>query len=169
MIRICIIGPDSTGKSTLCKQLSERYGYRWEKEYAREYIERLDRHYTLSDLHNISRQIIKQISKNYKEEVVLFDTELIIMKVWYLHVYKAVPDNVLEAIKAYPMDMYLILTPDISIEPDPVRENLDKRDYFFEWYIKEAMQTQRPYRIISGQGESRTQAAYDAINTFIRQ
>ena len=169
MVRIGIIGPESTGKSTLCRQLSELYGYRWEKEYAREYMENLDRPYTLSDLNNICRHIIKQISKVYKDDVVLFDTELLIMKVWYMHVYRVVPDQVLDAMKAYPMDYYLILTPDIAAEPDPVRENLDKREYFLEWYIQEVMQTQRPYRLISGQGDLRTHAAYEAINEFIKQ
>ena len=61
------------------------------------------------------------------------------------------------------MDVYLILTPDIAPEPDPVRENLDKREYFLEWYIREVQQTKQPYYLISGQGAARLQAATEAI------
>ena len=83
MIRVGIIGPESTGKSTLCRQLSEQHGYLWIKEYAREYVEALDRPYTRADLDAIAGHLIEQISTCYSEPVVLFDTELIIMKVWY--------------------------------------------------------------------------------------
>ena len=166
MIRVGIIGPESTGKSTLCRQLSELYGYKWIKEYAREYVEALDRPYTRDDLDAIAAHLIHQVATTYDEPVVLFDTELIIMKVWYVHKYGSVPDNVLRALRDYPMDMYLILTPDICAEPDPVRENLDKREYFLNWYIEEVKLTHRPYVLVSGQGSARTQAAAQAIESF---
>ena len=143
MIRVGIIGPESTGKSTLCRQLSEQYGYLWIKEYAREYVEALDRPYTRDDLDAIAAHLIHQVSTCYSEPVVLFDTELIIMKVWYVHKYGSAPDTILRALRDYPMDMYLILTPDICAEPDPVRENLDKREYFLNWYIEEVKLTHR--------------------------
>lgn len=163
MIRVGVIGAESTGKSTLCKQLAEQYGYRWVKEYAREYVERLARPYTEADLDKISRKLIEQISAKYDEQVVLFDTELIIMKVWYAHVYKHVPAEVEQAIRDYPMDAYLIMVPDLPAEADPVRENLDKREYFHEWYVREVQQTGLPYYLISGRGEERTRAAWKAI------
>ncbi len=166
MLRVGVIGPESTGKSTLCRQLSEQYGYLWIKEYAREYVEALDRPYTRADLDAIAGHLIEQISTRYNEPVVLFDTELIIMKVWYEHKYGSTPDAVLRALRDYPMDMYLILTPDICAEPDPVRENLDKREYFLNWYIEEVKLTHRPYVLVSGQGSARTLAAAQAIESF---
>ena len=62
MIRVGIIGPESTGKSTLCRQLSEQYGYLWIKEYAREYVEALGRPYTRADLDAIAGHLIEQVS-----------------------------------------------------------------------------------------------------------
>ena len=167
MIRVGVIGPESVGKSTLCRQLSERYDFRWVKEYAREYVEQLDRPYTVSDLDAISRHLIEQVSTDYDEDVVLFDTELIIMKVWYEHVYQYVPRELEQALRSYPMNMYLILMPDIAAEPDPVRENLQRREDFLNWYVQEVKQTNQPYYLISGQGEARTQAAYEAITDFM--
>lgn len=163
MIRIGVIGPESVGKSTLCRQLSERYGYRWIKEYARTYVEQLSRPYTYDDVQSIAQRQISEIKASYPEKVVLYDTELIITKVWMEHVYGKVAEEVIEALRAYPMDKYLLLAPDLPAEPDPVRENLDKRQYFFEWYEREIQATGVPYTIIRGEGETRIRNAYKAI------
>ena len=163
MIRIGVIGPESVGKSTLCRQLSERYGYRWIKEYARTYVEQLSRPYTFDDVQRIAQRQISEIKASYPEKVVLYDTELIITKVWMEHVYGKVAEEVIEALRAYPMDKYLLLAPDLPAEPDPVRENLDKRQYFFEWYEREIQATGVPYNVIRGEGETRIRNAYKAI------
>lgn len=166
MIHVGIIGAESTGKSTLCKILAERYGYTWIKEYARTYVEQLGRPYTYDDVLHIARQQISELHADYDKPVVLYDTELIITKVWMQHVYGKVAEEVEQAIQEQPMDLYLIMQPDIAAEPDPVRENLDKREYFHRWYIQEVKQTGRPYYVIGGAGKSRTQAAAAAIRSF---
>ena len=166
MIRIGVIGPESTGKSTLCRQLAEQYGYRWVKEYAREYVEALSRPYTYDDVLCIARRQISELQAAYPEQVVLYDTELIITKVWMQHVFGKVAPEVEQAIREQPMDLYLILAPDIEAEPDPVRENLDKREFFHRWYIREVRLTKQPYCLISGQGDARLQAAIEAINNY---
>jgi len=46
-IRIVVTGPESTGKTTLAKQLAEFYHGQYIQEYAREYIEKLPHPYTV--------------------------------------------------------------------------------------------------------------------------
>lgn len=174
MRRIGIIGPESVGKSTLCNTLSERCGYSWVAEYARGYVEALTRPYTYDDVCAIARRQIEELRQPLtfatrvgSKDVVLYDTELIITKVWMLHVFGKVAAEVEHYIQSQPMDLYLILMPDISAEPDPVRENLDKRDYFAQWYIREVERTRQPYYLISGQGEQRLAAAEGAITAFL--
>ena len=36
MIKVVVLGPESTGKSSLCAQLADHYKTGWVKEYARE-------------------------------------------------------------------------------------------------------------------------------------
>lgn len=168
MLRVGIIGAESTGKSTLCQQLSEQYGWLWIKEYARTYVENLRRPYTYDDVLHIARQQIAELGANYNEQVILYDTELIITKVWMQHKYGKVAAEVEQAIREQPMDLYLILAPDIAAQPDPVRENLDRREYFFEWYIREVEQTKRPYCIIRGTGNARSLAATKAIQALLK-
>ena len=161
MFRVGIIGPESTGKSTLAAYLAHRYGGVLVSEYAREYMETraCASAYTHEDVVNIARFQVQQleelsdaytkgIPRVYKNEVIFFDTELIITKVWFLHKYGECPAFVEEALQKYPMDVYLLCYPDMVWEPDPVRENPNIREYLFEWYEREIQALNIPYYII---------------------
>ena len=53
--KIVIIGPESTGKSTLCKQLAEHYKTLWCPEFAREYLLNHGKNYDFEDLFTIAK------------------------------------------------------------------------------------------------------------------
>ena len=159
--KIGIIGPESTGKSTLATYLAHRYNGVLVPEYAREYMEQLapTYEYTYEDVINIARIQVEHLQKLHssaaegipngcRRDIVFFDTELIITKVWFLHKFGHCPEFVEQALKAYPMDVYLLCYPDMEWEPDPVRENPDIREYLFDWYQKEIETLNIPYYII---------------------
>lgn len=165
MVKIGIIGPESTGKSTLATYLAHRYNGVLVPEYAREYMEAracacaCACAYTYEDVEHIAREQVQQLQnllsyahnserEKEKSEFVFFDTELIITKVWFLHKFGHCPDFLLEAIQAYPMDVYLLCYPDMEWEPDPVRENPEIREYLFDWYEREIQTLDIPYYII---------------------
>ena len=52
--KIVVIGPECTGKSTLCEQLAEHYNTEWVREYAREYLEKNGTNYRFEDLYEIA-------------------------------------------------------------------------------------------------------------------
>jgi len=147
-MRIGIIGPESTGKTTLAKHLAKRCRGTWVPEFARTYVEQLDRPYTREDVERIAHYQIGQLSADYGTEDVFFDTELIITKVWFLHRRWACPDWLDEAMRQYPMDHYLLLYPDIAWQSDPVRENGDIREELFRKYEEEILRTRVPYSIV---------------------
>ena len=161
MFRVGIIGPESTGKSTLASYLAHRYGGVLVSEYAREYMESrvCANAYTHEDVVNIAKFQVQQleklstafsegIPKGYRSDIVFFDTELIITKVWFLHKYGKCPDFVEQALHRYPMDTYLLCYPDMPWQPDPVRENPNIREYLFDWYEREIQALDIPYYII---------------------
>lgn len=53
--KVVILGPESTGKSTLCAQLAEHYHTLWVPEYAREYLLKHGMNYSFDDLLTIAR------------------------------------------------------------------------------------------------------------------
>jgi nicotinamide riboside kinase len=50
MMRISVTGPESTGKSWLAQHLAGHYKTLWVPEYARKYLESINRPYTYNDI-----------------------------------------------------------------------------------------------------------------------
>jgi len=53
--KIVVVGPESTGKSTLCRQLASHYQSMWCPEYAREYLLKNGTNYSYEDLLDIAK------------------------------------------------------------------------------------------------------------------
>ena len=151
MFRVGIIGPESTGKSTLARYLAKRYNGALVPEYAREYVEKKGTtEVTYDELCEIARH---QIGEQPESEVVFYDTELIVTKVWFDYAFGQVPEWLEEAIHAHPMDVYLLTYPDLPWVPDPARSNGsdDIRKELFERYEAEIQALGIPYYIITHQ------------------
>ena len=179
MFKVGIIGPESTGKSSLGQYLAKRYEATYVPEYARDYVAALRRPYTYEDVCHIARKQIEEIravvsgqwtvssgqwavgsgqwlvnsgqtTKRADNEVVFFDTELIVTRVWFDYVYGAAPDWLLSAMQQYKMDTYLLTYPDIPWIPDPTRENGsdEMRLQLFQRYEQEIQALDVPYYII---------------------
>ena len=139
MYRIGIIGPESTGKTTLAKEIAAKYKGTYVPEYAREYVEKKGTtEVTYEELCEIAKKQIERFAIR-DEGLVVFDTELIITKVWFDYAFGHWPEWLDEAIRKYPMDLYVLLYPDIPWEPDPARSNGSDaiRMELFERYKKE--------------------------------
>ena len=76
MHKIIVTGPESSGKTTLCKALSKHFNLPFSKEYAREYLDALDRDYTQEDLLKIAKGQLQAESRKQ-----LLDTDLITLKI----------------------------------------------------------------------------------------
>jgi nicotinamide riboside kinase len=66
--KVVVIGPESTGKSTLCKQLAEHFNTLWCPEYAREYLLTHGKNYSYDDLLTIAKGQL-QLEDEYLEKV----------------------------------------------------------------------------------------------------
>ncbi|HET7462380.1 MAG TPA: ATP-binding protein, partial [Longimicrobium sp.] len=89
-LRIALVGPESSGKTTLARLLAEHYGAAWVEEYVREYMEQRDvgrgyaRPFALDDLEHIGRgQIEAEDRAAAGAASLLFcDTELLTTEIW---------------------------------------------------------------------------------------
>lgn len=166
--RIALLGPESTSKSTLSEQLALHYQTQWVKEYAREYLSRTNRKYTLEDILAISQEqfAIEQQLIQRSNEFIFVDTEFINAKVWCLDVFNTCPEYISRNITEHPYDLYLLTYPDLPWKPDPLRENPNRREFFFNWYENEIQKINAQYFIIKGFGEQRFSNALKAIENF---
>lgn len=167
---VIITGPECTGKSTLSRQLSDYFSQPWLPEYSRPYLTGLDRSYVQDDLVEIARGQVKNedelLSNGYHK--LFFDTSLEVIKVWSEWKYKSCDPYILDHMKKRSPDLYLLLSPDMAWEPDPLRENPKDRDLLFDIYKKELQAIGKPFEIISGLGLIRTRRAIKAINSYIK-
>ena len=130
--KVGVIGPESTGKTTLARYLARRYNGTYVPEYARTYVEQRVGNggwrvedITWDELCEIARHQIEEL-KNLsaqRSQLCIFDTELIVTKIWFEYAFGRVPEWLDEAIRLYPMDVYLLTYPDLPWVPDPARSN----------------------------------------------
>ncbi len=166
---VVVSGPESCGKTHLVEGLSSVYDAIVVPEYARSYIEDLDRPYTYEDVEIIARWQQKQYVNviNEKGKIILFDTFLIITKVWFDYVYKRCPDWIIESIKEMKVDLILLCLPDLPWVSDGVRENGHIRNELFDRYKKEFESFGIDYKIVEGLGKSRIELAKYHINQLL--
>jgi len=170
-MKIIITGPESTGKTTLAKQLAAYYNTIWLPEYAREYVETLKQHYTYNDVIHIAKEQIK-LEKEYlnnANNILFVDTGLIITKIWFKEVYNKYPDWLNNEIKNQKTDLFLLCDYDIPWVADSTRENGSNkiREYLFNQYKKEIEKNKFNYKIISNLDDKRLENAIKIIDKLI--
>ena len=150
MYKVGIIGPESSGKSTLARYLAKRYQGVLIPEYARDYVEQKGTtEVTFDELCAIAKHQIEELEA-LKPNLYIFDTELIVTKVWFDYAFGRIPEWLNENIHRFPMDVYLLTYPDIAWIPDPARSNGSDaiRKELFDRYEAEIQSLDIPYYII---------------------
>ena len=174
---IVITGPESTGKSTLCRELAAHFGSEYINEYARDYVAERGYKYTYEDVEHIAqyqheylRKKIEEIRRKPAESdepyMLFVDTHLIITKVWFEKVYGREPEWIAEAIAQSPVDLYLLCQPDTEWEYDPVRENPNIRPELYNRYKELIEQYGFKYEEVSGLGTARLECALGKLRVF---
>jgi NadR type nicotinamide-nucleotide adenylyltransferase len=167
MKKIVISGPESTGKTTLSEALALELNANLIPEYARSYIEGLNKPYTFSDVEAIAKFQIheeKRMMSLNPHGIIIMDTWLIITKVWFDVVFGRIPEWIESHIASSNIDLFLICAPDLPWIADPVRENGgEMRQKLFERYCNEMEHYGFSYEIVMGSGELRLKSALKFI------
>ena len=157
MRKVVITGPESSGKTTLFNAIEEKFGIAGVPEFARVYIDQLDRPYVQGDLIEIANgQLqLEQKFSNENKDLLLCDTDLLTIKVWSEYKYGICDPIILNQLMHHLPDYYVLASPDIPWEPDPQRENPKERDELFQIYQKEILTLKIPSIIVAGSQEQR--------------
>ena len=169
LIKIAVVGPESTGKSTLAEMLAKHYNTYWVREFAREYIDHLKRPYQKKDLDLIARgqmQAENDLTGSAKNGILICDTNLIVIKVWSEYKYGSCEDWILDEMNRRKYDLHLLTYIDIPWEDDPQREHPEKREYFYEIYREELNSRGLRYVELKGSMDERFRSAVSEINAL---
>ena len=158
MPKIIITGPESSGKTTLCKNISAFLNIPFAEEYARKYLQNIKQNYTQEDLIKIAKGQLKS-----EQNSSLLDTDLITIKIWSYYKYDSCDNWILEQIEKQKIEnrFYLLCKPDIAWKVDPLRENPTNRKQLFEIYKEELKKLNHNYCIV--EKENRTMNAISKI------
>lgn len=167
--RVVIIGPECTGKSELSQWLADAFDTFWVKEYAREYLDDLDRPYGPDDLPLIALgQIAAEDALAKQANKVLFcDTDLYVIKVWSYFKYGYCSKEILNAIASRKYDLYLLTYIDIPWISDPLREHPDQREVLYSIYLNEMKNQSVPFLEVKGTREQRRAVAANAVKALL--
>lgn len=171
--KIVVIGPESTGKSTLCEQLAAHYKTVWVKEYAREYLLKNGTAYSFENLLDIAKGQLRledtaAASLTTHHSPLIIDTDMYVMKVWCEFVFEKCHHWILNRLVERKYDLYLLCNTDLPWIKDELREypDLKNREKLYHHY-KDAMLNQHvPWVDISGNYEERLQKAITAIDAL---
>ena len=141
-------GPESSGKTTLCRQLSNHFNISFAKEFSRSYIDSLERSYIMDDLLVIARE---QLESEFNFQ--LLDTDLITIKIWSEYKYGKCDKWILDQIEKQKSEkrFYLLCSPDIPWVADNQRKNPNDRKKLFEIYKNELENLKHKYFIVDGE------------------
>jgi nicotinamide riboside kinase len=167
ILKIGIVGAESTGKTELCEALAKHYKTVWVPEFARAYFNHSDIYnYSLKDLETIAKKQVELEEKALKNaNTFLFcDTTLITLKIWAELEFKIIPSVITEMLTQSHYDYYLICNNDVHWMKDEQRQNKFSRDTIFEMNLKEVVNSETPYFIVEGLGQERIDRAVNIIN-----
>lgn len=189
IFKVVVIGPESTGKSSLCEKLAVHYNTIWVEEYAREFLIKNGNAYTQEDLLTIAKgQIeneeyaIRELTTNNKRQtynsklqtpnspILLIDTNMYVMKVWSEFVFNTCDNFILDQIVERKYDLYLLCEPDIDWVKDELREypDLETRSKLFHHYKDLMVHQHCNWISINGDYESRLQKAISHVDRLLQ-
>ncbi len=181
--KIVVIGPECTGKSTLCEELSEHYDTMWCPEFAREYLLTLGTNYSYEDLLPIAKgqlaledEYMALVSASHSplatpRSPIFIDTDMYVMKVWCEFVFEKCHRFILDNIIERKYDLYLLCKTDLPWVKDELREypDLASREKLYSIYKDIMINQDTPWVEISGIQEIRVQKAIDAVDRLLGQ
>ena len=168
VINVAILGAESTGKTTLCRDLAAHFGCPWVPEYMRTYLQaKWDSEQltcTWDDLLPIAQGQIKLENKLAKQAAQMSDRdylfcdtslfELMVYANWY---YGDCPEALTQAALAHHYDMILLTDVDIPWVADDLRDSPHQREDISAYFASQLTLHNKTFQRIGGDREERVQ------------
>ncbi|MCK0130218.1 ATP-binding protein [Flavobacteriaceae bacterium F08102] len=176
IVKIVLFGPESTGKTTLSRQLARHYNTVWVPEYARTYLQKkwneTRKTCENKDLVPIGIGQIKSENELAKkaDKLLVCDTDLLETCVYSQAYYDGYVEQTLqEAALKNTYDLYFLTYIDTPWEADDLRDRPNEREKMFSLFEKALIKHNRPYILLKGNKKERLEQAITAIDNILSQ
>ncbi|MBP6860142.1 MAG: AAA family ATPase [Candidatus Pacebacteria bacterium] len=171
--RVCVVGAESTGTTTLAKALAAHYKTVWVPEYGRLYSEgklsagdealwRTEEFVTIAKAQAELEDSLAEAGNG----LVICDTDAFATGVWHER-YMGTRSSAVEQIGAARRpDLYLLTGDEIPFVQDGTRDGEHIRHDMHHRFIERLEESERPYLLIDGSKEERLTKAIAAIDAL---
>ncbi|WP_299106541.1 ATP-binding protein [uncultured Tenacibaculum sp.] len=174
LVKVVLFGPESTGKTTLSRQLARHYNTVWAPEFARDYLqEKWNNERTICEEKDIlpiakgQMQLENDLAKK-ADKVLICDTDLLETKVYSEEYYGGFVDPLLdEAAVENSYDIYFLTYIDTPWEEDDLRDRPEQRLEMFNAFEKALKKYNRPYVLLKGDKQTRLKKAISIIDDLL--
>lgn len=167
--RICLLGAESSGKTTLAEALASSYGTAWVPEYGRERWMEKDGKLHLSDMLQIGqRQVSLELRKARDASRWLFCDTSPLTTAFYSEAMFGQVDEQLLRLASRPYDRIWLCAPDFAFVQDGTRRDLAFRDRQHAWYLAELERRGLPYELLAGSLGQRLARAAALLETTVK-
>ena len=175
VINVAILGAESTGKTTLCRDLAAHFGCPWVPEYMRTYLQaKWDKEHltcTWDDLLPIAQgqielenKLAEQAAQNSDSSYLFCDTSLFELMVYANWYYGDCPDAITQAALTHHYDLILLTEVDIPWVADDLRDSPHQRDEISAYFESQLTRHQKPFHRIGGDRDERVQQVLEWLS-----
>lgn len=169
--KICIVGPESVGKSTLTRQLAEHFRTVWVHEYARDLLDTQDNRCDFPDIERIARghMASEEAMAKQANRLLFCDTDPMTTVFWSEFFFQSCPPWIRQEADQRHYDLHLLCAPDVPWVNDPQRFHPapETREAFFRRCENDLIRLKRPFAIIQGSWDERFQAAITQVEAIL--
>ena len=171
--RVCLLGAESTGKSTLAEALANRYDTLWNPEYGRPYTQigrPAGAPWTSSEFTHIARIHCwyEDFLAKLARRVLFSDTDAFTTAVFH-EVYLGTAATGFEALLERPYDLFVVCGLDVPWRHDGIREFEAQRRSMHERYVEHARTSGSPWLLVEGPHDRRVEEAAAAVDRVLVQ
>ncbi len=167
--RVCVFGPESTGKSTLAKQLAEHFGTVYVPEYAKTYIEAKGKEIDDNDMLAIARGqcALEDATARDANRLLFCDSDLVTSIIWSGRLVGTVPDWLRNEADKRHYDLYLLTHYDVPWVDDVHRYIPKESPAFFDRCVLELEGRNRVFAQVKGNWDERFKVAVAAVEQML--
>ncbi len=173
-LRICVLGAESTGTTTLSKALAEHYGAPWVPEYGRLYTEALldpDHKWHTQEFVHIAhmQQSMENQLAGESNGLLICDTNAFATRLWHERYVGGMSEAVDTIAAKDKVDLYIITDVDIPFVQDGIRDGEHIRHAMHDRFVDEVKKTKMPYIIATGSVADRLEYTRQHIDKLLQK